>query len=67
MHASTSAGMGVEIRLNTKVADVAKTMKEGGTGTISEQAVQPLTMPDKFEIGSHNAIGLAGLALLELA
>ncbi|MBT3199527.1 MAG: aminotransferase class V-fold PLP-dependent enzyme [Phycisphaerales bacterium] len=37
------------------------TMKEGGTGTISEQAVQPDTMPDKYEIGSHNAIGLAGL------
>ena len=38
------------------------TMKEGGTGTISEQAVQPGTMPDKYEIGSHNAIGLAGLS-----
>ena len=44
---------GVENRLAT--------MKEGGTGTISEQAVQPETMPDKYEIGSHNAIGLAGL------
>ena len=38
------------------------TMKEGGTGTISEQPVQPRTMPDKYEIGSHNAIGLAGLS-----
>ncbi len=38
------------------------TMKEGGTGTISEQPVQPTTMPDKYEIGSHNAIGLAGLS-----
>ena len=38
------------------------TMKEGGTGTISEQPVQPDTMPDRFEIGSHNAIGLAGLS-----
>ena len=37
------------------------TMKEGGTGTISELATQPLTMPDKYEIGSHNAIGIAGL------
>jgi len=45
---------GVEQRLET--------MKEGGTGTISEQAVQPETMPDKYEIGSHNAIGLAGLS-----
>jgi len=39
-----------------------KTMKEGGTGTISEQPAQPDTMPDKFEIGSHNAIGLTGLS-----
>ena len=38
------------------------TIKEGGTGTISEQPVQPRTMPDKYEIGSHNAIGLAGLS-----
>ncbi|MBT3401321.1 MAG: aminotransferase class V-fold PLP-dependent enzyme [Rhodospirillaceae bacterium] len=37
------------------------TMKEGGTGTISELATHPLTMPDKYEIGSHNAIGIAGL------
>jgi len=45
---------GLEERLDT--------MKEGGTGTISEQAVQPRTMPDKYEIGSHNAVGLAGLS-----
>jgi len=42
--------------------DALPTMKEGGTGTISEQAVQPRTMPDKYEIGSHNAIGIAGLS-----
>ncbi len=44
------------------IEDRLDTMKEGGTGTISEQAVQPDTMPDKYEIGSHNAIGLAGLS-----
>ena len=38
------------------------TMKEGGTGTISEQPVQPPTMPDRYETGSHNAVGLAGLS-----
>jgi selenocysteine lyase/cysteine desulfurase len=38
------------------------TMKEGGTGSISERPVQPDFLPDKYEIGSHNAIGLAGLA-----
>ncbi len=34
---------------------------EGGTGSVSEHPVQPDFMPDKFESGSHNAIGLAGL------
>ena len=38
------------------------TMHEGGTGTISETVTHPTAMPDKFEVGSHNAIGLAGLA-----
>ncbi len=37
-------------------------MKEGGTGTVSEQLLQPTSMPDKYEIGSHNAIGIAGLS-----
>lgn len=44
------------------VEDRLPTMKEGGTGTISERPWQPETMPDKYEIGSHNAIGLAGLS-----
>lgn len=34
----------------------------GGTGSVSELPVQPEFMPDKFESGSHNAIGLAGLS-----
>jgi cysteine desulfurase / selenocysteine lyase len=42
--------------------NLCRTMKEGGTGTVSERATQPTTMPDKYEIGSHNAIGLAGLS-----
>jgi len=37
-------------------------LREGGTGSISEQAVQPEFMPDRFESGSHNAIGIAGLS-----
>ncbi len=37
------------------------TMHEGGTGTVSELATHPDAMPDKYEVGSHNAIGLAGL------
>jgi cysteine desulfurase family protein len=38
------------------------TFKEGGTGSISEQPWQPEFMPDRFEPGSHNAIGIAGLS-----
>jgi selenocysteine lyase/cysteine desulfurase len=35
---------------------------EGGTGSISEAPRQPDFMPDRFESGSHNAIGIAGLS-----
>jgi selenocysteine lyase/cysteine desulfurase len=37
------------------------TLREGGTGTRSEVDTQPEFMPDRFEPGSHNTIGLAGL------
>jgi len=54
-------GTGV-LYIRPGVEKLVATIKEGGTGTISEQAVQPSGMPDKYEIGSHNAIGLAGLS-----
>lgn len=34
---------------------------QGGTGTDSERTFQPEVLPDYYEAGSHNAIGLAGL------
>lgn len=37
-------------------------LKEGGTGSRSEYPFQPEEMPDKFESGSHNALGIAGLS-----
>ncbi|MEZ0263856.1 MAG: aminotransferase class V-fold PLP-dependent enzyme [Phycisphaerae bacterium] len=37
-------------------------LREGGTGSVSENDRQPDFMPDKFEPGSHNAIGIAGLS-----
>jgi len=37
-------------------------LREGGTGSVSEHDTQPLDMPDRFEAGSHNTVGLAGLA-----
>lgn len=40
---------------------ILRPLKEGGTGSVSEQDRQPEFMPDKYEPGSHNAIGIAGL------
>lgn len=37
-------------------------IKEGGTGSISESDRQPEFLPDKYEPGSHNAIGIIGLS-----
>jgi cysteine desulfurase family protein len=45
---------GVEHRLAT--------VREGGTGSVSESAVHPSMMPEKYEAGSHNAVGIAGLS-----
>ena len=39
-----------------------KTTREGGTGSLSEHDTQPSFMPDRFEPGSHNAVGIAGLS-----
>jgi len=34
----------------------------GGTGTNSQELFQPREMPDCFEVGTHNAVGLAALS-----
>lgn len=39
-----------------------KTIAQGGTGSVSESLTQPESMPDKFESGTLNTPGLAGLA-----
>jgi cysteine desulfurase family protein len=41
---------------------VLRPFKQGGTGSRSEIMTQPEMLPDKYEPGSHNAIGIAGLA-----
>jgi cysteine desulfurase family protein len=38
------------------------TLREGGTGSRSEQDSQPSVLPDKYEPGSPNAIGILGLS-----
>jgi cysteine desulfurase family protein len=37
-----------------------ETLKEGGTGSQSELETQPEFLPDRYEPGSHNALGIAG-------
>jgi cysteine desulfurase family protein len=44
------------------VEKVLVPLREGGTGSVSEQDRQPEFMPDKYEPGSHNAIGIIGLS-----
>lgn len=36
-------------------------LREGGTGTQSHDLHQPPQMPERFESGTHNALGIAGL------
>ncbi|MEL6330588.1 MAG: aminotransferase class V-fold PLP-dependent enzyme [Planctomycetota bacterium] len=36
-------------------------VRQGGTGSRSEQDTQPSSLPDRYEPGSHNTVGLAGL------
>lgn len=38
-----------------------RTLKEGGTGTISKSPFQPNSIPDRYEAGTINSMGLAGL------
>ena len=65
----TPAHKGLLGPLGTGVAYLAEGREEllpplllGGTGTFSEQALQPLDMPGRYESGSPNVPGLLGLA-----
>ena len=48
--------------LRTGVEDLVATTREGGTGSLSEHDAQPMSMPEKYEAGSHNTIGIVGLS-----
>ncbi|MEM7680433.1 MAG: aminotransferase class V-fold PLP-dependent enzyme [Planctomycetota bacterium] len=39
-----------------------RTLREGGTGSRSDLDTQPTFLPDRFEPGSQNAIGIVGLS-----
>src|SRR5262249_25674426 len=36
-------------------------LRQGGTGTRSDEDIQPLTLPDRYESGNVNALGIVGL------
>lgn len=40
---------------------LVRPIREGGTGSVSENDRQPEFLPDKYEPGSHNAPGIIGL------
>jgi cysteine desulfurase family protein len=44
------------------IEKILQTIKEGGTGSVSELDRQPDFLPDKYEPGSHNAVGIIGLS-----
>ncbi len=53
-------GTGV-LLIRAGVGQLMATSREGGTGSHSELVAQPEMLPDRFEAGSHNAAGIAGL------
>jgi len=40
---------------------VLSTIRQGGTGSASDSVFQPEELPDQYESGTHNLIGIAGL------
>jgi len=41
--------------------DLIEPVRQGGTGSASESDRQPTELPDRYEAGSHNTLGIAGL------
>lgn len=47
--------------IDDKLNEVTTPFIEGGTGSVSSDVIQPLFLPDKFESGTINTPGIAGL------
>jgi cysteine desulfurase / selenocysteine lyase len=45
-----------------EIIEELRSIRQGGTGTSSDDDRQPATLPDKFESGNHNVPGLVGLS-----
>lgn len=43
------------------VEELLQSLRQGGTGSQSEDDRQPEKLPDKYESGNHNALGIVGL------
>jgi selenocysteine lyase/cysteine desulfurase len=54
------SGTGV-LYLRPGMEKLVRPLREGGTGSLSEDPRQPEMMPDRYESGSLNAIGIVGL------
>jgi len=48
--------------LRPGMEQLVRPVRTGGTGSRSEQDTQPTDLPDRYEPGSQNALGIAGLA-----
>lgn len=53
-----TGGLYIRPGIESRVA----TTREGGTGSWSDVDAQPESMPERFEAGSHNTIGIVGLS-----
>ena len=47
--------------ISRKLSTLSIPLRHGGTGSLSEMETQPELMPDKFETGTPNTPGIAGL------
>lgn len=47
--------------LKDDLANKMNTLIDGGTGSFSEDPAMPLVLPDRFEAGTLNGVGIAGL------
>ncbi len=47
--------------IKSPIANQIDSFMQGGTGSISDKDIQPDFLPDKFESGTTNTIGIAGL------
>lgn len=59
-HKALLGPLGTGVLVVGKDVDLAP-LRQGGTGSLSEQEWQPSDYPDRLETGSHNAPGLLGL------